>query len=78
MSNMYIQTDEGEYKITNSEMISHLEENGYLVLGDGVNSLDITDSKLLHEVLQKFLVTDCFLRENIWKQIVKGEKHFKD
>lgn len=42
-------------------------------LGNGVHSVDLIDMKLLEEVVKKFMISDSFSREKIYKQIVKEE-----
>nr|DAI89641.1 MAG TPA: hypothetical protein [Caudoviricetes sp.] len=69
MSTIYIEGDE----ITDSEMIENLQESGYLVIGDSVHSADYTDTELLREIVNKFLISDCFSRQKIYKQIIKEE-----
>jgi len=69
MSNLVID----DYMLSNQEIIEHLEENDYLVIGDSVNSLDYEGRVMLEEIAKKFLVADCFSREKIYKQIIKEQ-----
>jgi len=78
MNELILDLEYGQHSFKNSELIEHLEDSGYVVLGNGVNSLDITDNKLLSEIVNKFLVADVFSREKIYKQIVKEEPRSLD
>lgn len=75
MSEFLVYTEDGEQSIKNEFLIEHLEENGYSVIGDSVNSLDLIDRKLLGDIIEKFLVSDSFSREKIFNKIIKEENN---
>lgn len=73
MGNLTIGLEEGDYEFDNSELIDHLEENGYAVLGDGINCLDYTDRKMIEEIVNKYLVSDFISREKIYNKVINGK-----
>lgn len=76
--NMYIQAEDGEHEITNSTMIEHLEEQGYSIIGDGVNTLDYEGDLMLKEIIEKFLVSDIFARKKIFNKVTKETTILED
>lgn len=73
MRTFHLYTEYGDFQIDNSELVEHLEYNGYKVIGDGVNSVDYGDGVLLDEIIQKFLTSNSFSREKIHKRVIKNE-----
>lgn len=74
MGNLTVNFEMEEYEFDNSELIDHLEENGYAVLGDGINCLDYIDRKMIEEIVNKYLVSDFIWREKIYNKVIKGER----
>jgi len=73
MSDMIIYTEDGEYNLHNSELIEHLENDGYTIIGDGLHTVDYEGNKMLREIIQLFLVSDIFARENIYRKLFDKE-----
>lgn len=73
MSDYQFYFEEYCYDISNTELIEHLKQNGYVFIKGEVDDLDYTDRTMLDEIIEKFLYSDSFSRDKIWKQIIKEE-----
>lgn len=78
MSEFLVYTEDGEQSIKNSVLIEHLEEYGYAVIGDGVNTLDYEGDLMLKEIIEKFLVSDIFARKKLYNRLIKEETVLED
>lgn len=73
MSDYQFYFEEYNYDIPNADLIEHLKQNGYVFVKGEVDDLDYTDRRMLDEIIEKFLYSDSFSRQNIYNKIVKEE-----
>ena len=73
MRNLTVGLDYEEYEFCNSELIEHLEENGYVIFGDGIHSLDYGSQLMFDEIVKLFFVSDLLTREKIYKRVINKE-----
>ena len=70
MSDLIFYTEDGAYWFTNSELIEHLEGDGYMVIGNEVDFIDNIHATMFEEIQQKFLNGSWEERENIYNLVV--------